>query len=387
MLTRHGWSAVALAAALVAGGRVVAVVELYVMGASIAVAVLIALVAARLPLPRLGVERMASPTLAGVGEPLRVELVVRNEGSRGTPRLLLWEPVGDEGGAPMLAPRLAPSASAGAGYRVPTERRGELLLGPLQVERLDPLGLCRRRFSVPGTEEVVVVPPRVPLRFPVAGQGGLLGQHLAARALGRSGTEFHSQRAYVPGDDTRRINWKSSARTDSLVVTETRAEGLQRCSVLFDTSDPAYDDDTFERAVVVAASLVAAADEAGVDTRLLTDGVELTGRGLTAAALRRLAAVERGGAPYDERRSGRSEEGLGLLVVVCATAHAARHAASASGRSPDDTVVAVHTGPADLTTSAAALTASTRGRGFVVDASSLEHLQTEWNRLVAGAGA
>jgi uncharacterized protein (DUF58 family) len=386
MPTRHGWSAVALAAGLIAAGRVVAVVELYVIGASLLTAVALALVAARLPLPTLGVDRAASPTLAGVGEPLRVELVVRNTGDRTSPRLLLWEPVGEDGGAPMLTPRLTPGSTAGAGYRVPTERRGQLLLGPLQAERLDPLGLCRRRFEVPGSEEVVVVPPRLAVRFPVAGQGGLLGQRLAARALGRSGTEFHSQRAYVAGDDTRRINWKSSARTDSLVVTETRAEGLRRCTVLLDSSDPAYDDEAFERAVIVAASLVAAADESGVDTRLVADGVELAGRGVTAAALRCLAAIERGGAPHDERRSGRSDEGLGLLVIVCATAHAARRAASAPGRSPDDTVVAVHCGAADITSGAQPLSGLVHGLGFVVDASSLERMQVEWGHLVSGTG-
>lgn len=386
MLTRHGWSAVALAAGLIAAGRVVAVVELYVLGAAIVTVVALALASALRPAPSLGVERTASLGLASVGEPLRVELVVRNRGVRTSPRLLLWEPVGDEGGAPMLAPPIAPGSTAGAGYRVPTDRRGRLVLGPLQGERLDPIGLARRRFEVPGTEEVVVVPPRLPLRFPVAGQGGALGQRLAARALGRSGTEFHSQRAYVVGDDTRRINWKASARTDSLVVTETRAEGLRRCTVLLDTSDPAYDDEAFERAVVVAASVVAAADDAGVDTRLVTDGVELTGRGVTAAALRCLAAVERGGPPHDERRSGRADEGLGLLVIVCATAHAAQRAAAAPGRSPDDTVVAVYCESGDGTPHTASPGAS-RGQGFVVDASTLERLQAEWTHLVSGTGA
>lgn len=387
MLTRQGWSAVALSAGLIAAGRVVAVVELYVIGASIATAAVIAFVSSLRPLPSLGVERTAAPSLAGVGDPLRVEIVVHNRGPRTSPRLLLWEPVGDDGGAPMLAPRIAPASTAGAGYRVPTERRGRLMLGPLQGERLDPLGLSRRRFVVPGTEEVVVVPTRLPLRFPVAGQGGALGQQLAARALGRSGTEFHSQRAYVVGDDTRRINWKASARTDSLVVTETRAEGLRRCTVLLDTSDPAYDDEAFERGVVAAASIVAAADDAGVDTRLVTDGIELTGRGVTAAALRCLAAIERGGPPHDERRSGRADEGLGLLVIICASAHAAQRAASAPGRSPDDTVVAVYCGSDDGGTATPASTVSTRGHGFVVDATTLERLQAEWQLLVSGTGA
>lgn len=382
MLTRQGWSAVVLAVALIAGGRVFAVVELTVMGVAVAVAVTLAIVSAMLPLPLLGVERRPTPSTAAVGEPLRVELVVRNVGTRRSPRLLLWEPVGDDGGAPMLAPPIAPSSSTGVSYRVPTDRRGVLELGPLRAERLDPLGLCRRHFTVPGSEEVVVVPARLPLRHPAVGNAGILGQRLAARALGRTGTDFHSQRDYVAGDDTRRINWKSSARADSLIVTELRDEGLRRCTVMLDTADPAYDDDSFERAVTVAASIVAATDDAGIDTTLVADGTELTGHRVTASAMRLLATVERGGAPIDERRTRRHDDGLGLLVIVCATSHAAQQAAAAPGRSPDDTVIAVHCGGHEITTSG--IDRAHRGRGFVIDASTLERMQAEWNAIVAG---
>ncbi|HAP75683.1 MAG TPA: DUF58 domain-containing protein, partial [Acidimicrobiaceae bacterium] len=202
------------------------------------------------------------------GEPARVDIQVANRGRRRSPRLSLWEPVGDRGGASMqLAPLPADDAVTPAS-RVPTAQRGIVQVGPLRAERADLLGLARRRSVLTGGAEVVVVPERVPLTAPSLESAGALGEFLRTKAMGRSGTEFHSQREYVPGDDVRRINWKSSARSTTLIVREPALETVQRCTVVLDLHRGSYDADGFERAVSAAASVVTAAASAGVNPRL-----------------------------------------------------------------------------------------------------------------------
>ena len=105
MLTRHGWAAVGAACVSFAAGRVFALVEFFVVGAAVAVVVLVALVGATVPFPRLTTSRVAEPPIVEVDEPLRVELTVHNRGRRTTPPLELWEPVGELGGAHMQVDR------------------------------------------------------------------------------------------------------------------------------------------------------------------------------------------------------------------------------------------------------------------------------------------
>ncbi len=378
MPTRHGWATLVAAGASIAIGRVFGLMELFVIGVALAAAVLLAMVVVNRPLPRVEVRRIARPATVSVGEPARVDLQVSNRSSVRTPRLKLWEPVGDKGGAPMQLAPLAAGEAVSAAYRVPTTRRGVVRTGPLRSERTDPLGLCQRITWLAGAGEVMVVPERVPLAFPGAGSTGRLGQHLRMKAFGQTGTEFHSQREYTPGDDLRRINWKSTARVGTLIVRETALEGVQRCVVVLDTFADGYDEDGFERAVTAAASVVAAAAVMGITTRLVAPGIDLRGTDVAPQSLRWLATVAAGGDVVDHTAAGRtSTDGLGLLVVV--TSHPGSRAATAATTSarPDESVVII---------SSMAPTAS--GKGFHVDATSLERLHYGWNQMVLGrAGA
>ena len=115
MPTRHGWATLVAAGASIAIGRVFGLMELFVIGVALAAAVLLAMVVVNRPLPRVEVRRIARPATVSVGEPARVDLQVSNRSSVRTPRLKLWEPVGDKGGAPMqLAPLAAGEAVSAA---------------------------------------------------------------------------------------------------------------------------------------------------------------------------------------------------------------------------------------------------------------------------------
>jgi uncharacterized protein (DUF58 family) len=54
------------------------------------------------------------------------------------------------------------------------------------------------------------------------------------RTLRGSGTDFESLRPYVPGDDIRRVDWKASARRNTLISRNLQVEKGQQVAVLID---------------------------------------------------------------------------------------------------------------------------------------------------------
>jgi uncharacterized protein (DUF58 family) len=375
MITRHGWTAIIAAAACFAIGRVFGLIELYVVGVGIVIALLVAIISVQHRLPPLNVRRIVSPAMVSVGEAARVDIQVANLGRQASPYLQLWEPVGNNGGAPMQLAKLGPGQAAGAAYRVPTARRGLVRIGPLRALRRDVLGLSQRTTTLAGTDEVLVVPHTLTLPFPSVGSSGRLGQHLRMKSWGQTGSEFHSLREYVPGDDIRRINWKASARATALIVRETALEGVRRCTVVLDTTASEYEGNSFEHAVVAAASITASSTHAGVNTRFATSDIDLRGPDVAANALRWLATVEPtiGSAEMSSINAGMMD-GMGLLVVVTGSASSVAAAEVRASANQDETLVVV---------CATEYVASSR---FVVDATTLEAMVASWSTLILGSG-
>lgn len=388
MLTRGGWGAIALAAAAFAIGRVFGIVELFVLGAGVLGALVVAVLTVLARPPRLVVRRLVEPSTVQAGDAARVDLQVANAGTRRSPVLQLWEPVGGSGGATMNLAPLRPHERSSAAYRVPTHRRGVVRVGPMRARRRDVLGLASRTFVLPGSGELLVMPRHTPVRFTLGGSAGRLGDHLRLRAYGQSGSEFHSLRGYVVGDDLRRISWKASARSNDLIVKETALEGVKRCTVVLDTDptgdapgagrrpgpdvDPEFEsggDAAFERAVSAAASLVTGAAASGLTTRLIARDLDLRGHEVAPQALRWLATVQPGDAAGGALPSLRAGEGMGIVVVVTTAPDSACTAAVRAALSPEDTLVVV-------------ATTSTSGRErFVVDASSDDGFFHSWGQL------
>lgn len=374
MITRHGWSAIVASVACFAIGRVFGLIELYVVGVGIVIAILVSIISVQRRLPPLNVRRIVSPSMVSVGEPARVDIQLANLGRQASPYLQLWEPVGHNGGAPMQLARLGPGQAASAAYRVPTTRRGLIRTGPLRALRRDVLGLSQRSTTLAGTEEVLIVPRTISLPFPSVGSSGRLGQHLRMKSWGQTGTEFHSLREYQRGDDIRRINWKASARSTALIVRETALEGIRRCTVVLDTNAAEYVRDSFEHAVIAAASITASSAHTGVNTRFVTHDVDLRGPDVEANTLRWLATVEpvENSPEMASMNSGMSE-GMGLLVVVTGSSSSAAAANLRAATGQDETLVVV---------CATEFSASSR---FVVDATSSEALIASWSVLIVGS--
>lgn len=376
MLTRSGWGAIALAFAAFVIGRVFGIIELYVLGVGVASALLVAVVTLSGRQPRLSVRRLVEPSTVQAGDAARVDIQIANAGGRRTPVLQLWEPVGSTGGATMNLAPLRPRERSTAAYRLPTSSRGVVRVGPMRARRRDVLGLASRTFVVPGASELLVMPRHTPARFALGGSSGRLGDHLRLRAHGQSGSEFHSLREYVQGDDLRRISWKASARSNDLIVKETALEGVKRCTVVLDTDVGGYDAEGFERAVSAAAGLVTGAAAAGLTTRMVALDTDLRGHDVAHMALRWLATAQPGAHAGGVMPPLKSGEGLGIVTVVTSSASSRCAGTIAASLGPEETMVVVATQS----------TASSRGTRFVVDATSDDAFAASWAALTGSFG-
>ena len=315
--TRQGIVVAVAAVLAVVGGRLFGVIELYLIGAALALATLIGWLVVYFRRPRVEVHRWIRPSVLTAGDVGRVEVLVEQIGRGRSPGFELIEPVGENRTARMAVAPLAPDAQVSAGYRIPTERRGVLTIGPLTAVRHDVLGLARSVVEVAGTEEVLVAPRAHLLDMPSLGHG-VLGRHLLALAQRLGPGDFHSLRDYVDGDEPRSIHWRASARSEELKVRQDTVEGLRRCVVLLDQHAPPGDAgaEAFERAVTAAASVVHSADRAGLTTRFVTtDGADIRGPDVAAQTLHHLARIGisvRESYPVERDPA----EGLGLVIAI-----------------------------------------------------------------------
>lgn len=223
--------------------------------------------------PRLSVQRRLEVRRGVVGEPARAMLLVTNLGSRPNPAATIQEPVGDDFRNLILAvPTLAAGASDEQTYDLPTDRRGVLVLGPARVRRDDPFGLVTWSQELSGSEKFWVHPRT--LRLPALPSGRRRDLEGPASNAAMQGTaQFHSLREFVRGDDRRHIHWRSSLRTGTIMVAEHVDVTRPKTTVVLDVQTDHWDDDSFERGVSIAASVLVSTIERGFPVRLLaTDG-------------------------------------------------------------------------------------------------------------------
>ena len=320
MLTRQGFVLLVAGVVAVVIGRVFGVIELFVIGAGCFAAVVAALAYVHLRRPRVEATRWIHPAVLVAGDTGRVDLHLHHRGALRSAAFVLSESVrrtmGADHAARLPIDPMARDQHSTTGYSLPSAVRGVIVLGPLEAELRDPLGIARTTSMAAGTDEVVVAPRAFTLDIPQLGQGAL-GNALLDKARRLGPGEFHALREYLDGDEPRSIHWKASARSDSLMVKEYTVEGLHRCTVVFDASPGAHSDAAaFERGVTAAASLVSSAVRAGLSTRFVTSGgIDLRGPEVGIHTSRVLARIEPSPAPMAvlDRETG---DGLGLTVVI-----------------------------------------------------------------------
>jgi uncharacterized protein (DUF58 family) len=225
------------------------------------------------------VSRQVFPVRVARGETAVALLTIRNNSTRRHQRITARERIGDRV-IPVRVGMLPASGAVEARCQLPTDRRGNIEIGPLSWDRVDPLGLLGRGATLPGTA-MLHVHPAVHL-FPLGAAARMAHGDKARTDLAPEGSiTFHTLREYVPGDDLRRIHWRASAHRGELMVRQNIDVTPPRSTVLLVTDPDCYaDPDDFEHAVDVAASAAVNGLREGQAVALwTTSGLRLLGNG------------------------------------------------------------------------------------------------------------
>jgi len=317
MVTPNGATLLALAvvcyAVGVAGGYSVFVGVAAGGAALLAIAAVLVVVR-----PRVAVRRTVVPDRATVGETVLGRLVAISVARLVSPGFVVIDRIGDRTVEVAVGP-LQPGARKTIHYPIQTDRRGRLTLGPLTVERRDPLGLFRLAQQR-GGQDVLWVHPRVHALRPLPVGDVLDYEGRVSDPAPRGSVTFSSLREYEPGDDPRRIHWKSTARRGLLMVKEHVDTSEPRTTVVLDTRVEIFEAGTFNEAVELAASVVVASERTGhpVALHVLGEDADELRRAGARTVLDRFAAAE--------TRAGdvvglldtveRAEPGGGLVVIT-----------------------------------------------------------------------
>ncbi|MFI1371650.1 DUF58 domain-containing protein [Streptomyces longwoodensis] len=278
------------------------------------------------PVRRLLLTR-SGDTAVRLGETADVTLTITNPTGRPLRARLrdAWPPSSWQPGTEIEASRHRVTVPAGERRRVTTRlrptRRGDRHADRVTLRSYGPLGLFARQGThrVPWT--VRVLPPFTSRKHLPSKLARLRELDGRTSVLTRGeGTEFDSLREYVPGDDTRSIDWRATARQSALAVRTWRPERDRHILLVLDTGRTSAgrvgDAPRLDAALDAALLLAALASRAGdrVDllaydrrVRALVQGrtardvlpslvdamaglepalVETDARGLTATALR-----------------------------------------------------------------------------------------------------
>ncbi|MGA5038582.1 DUF58 domain-containing protein [Streptomyces capoamus] len=236
-----------------------------------------------------------------------------------------WPPSSWQPGTETEASRHRLTVPAGERRRVTTRlhptRRGDRRSDRVTIRSYGPLGLFSRQgtHKVPWT--VRVLPPFTSRRHLPSKLARLRDLDGRTSVLTRGeGTEFDSLREYIPGDDTRSIDWRATARQSAVAVRTWRPERDRHILLVLDTGrtsagrvgDAPRLDASMDAALLLAALASRAGDRVALlaydrRVRALVQGrsagdvlpslvtamatlepelLETDARGLTAAALR-----------------------------------------------------------------------------------------------------
>ena len=125
--------------------------------------------------------------------------------------------------------KLPPKTTESIVYQLKPKERGEYHFGSLNVYAHSPLGLVAKRFTFDNHAMVPTYPSFKQLRkFELLNINNTL-QDYGIKKIRRIGhtMEFEQIKDYVLGDDLRTINWKATAKKNSLMVNQFQDEKSQ----------------------------------------------------------------------------------------------------------------------------------------------------------------
>ncbi len=177
------------------------------------------------------------PSSFSQGRPAEFTIRWRNSGRR-VARLIVREtrPTLLGAGLPPRRVRLGPGNELAERQTARPVLRGRERAGWFAVRSVGPIGLGQRQGRLEAPWDVTVYPS---LPTPHARASIAEAAHRPEVGSGRTrrlgeGSQFESLRGWVPGDETRHIDWKATARRQRLIVREYEEERRQQIMLVLD---------------------------------------------------------------------------------------------------------------------------------------------------------
>lgn len=193
--------------------------------------------------------------------------------------------------------KIPPGRSQHTSYRYAFATRGLHRFDGPRLSTKFPFALFRKSREEPLPAEVLVYPALADASDLVSGRRVGRGEAPAGRS--GHGEDFYAVREFRPGDDSREIHWKSSARVGRLMLREREDAAMRRVVIYLDNRIPEPETldarRAVERAISRAAVLATYYVDRGFRVRLVTRTTQVgegAGRGHLRAILRALALLE-----------------------------------------------------------------------------------------------
>ncbi|NNC83808.1 MAG: DUF58 domain-containing protein [Flavobacteriales bacterium] len=125
--------------------------------------------------------------------------------------------------------RIEENATETLAYHIRPTSRGVYAYGDLQLLVSGPIGLFRRRFTIPASMDCKVYPSIIQMKEFELKAFSRIATSEGVKKLRKMGVsyEFEQINPYVKGDDIRHINWKATARRQELMVNRFETERSQ----------------------------------------------------------------------------------------------------------------------------------------------------------------
>jgi len=208
-----------------------------------------------------------------LGDNLEGDLTIRN-GSRLAARILAVRPVVEEGLSVKLSPSfdqvLRPDSASSSKFEITSLKSGRFRISGFTLAFTDARGLFTGEVNYEQADWVEVYPsvrtktPITPLR-PYGG-----GPEVSRK--GPAGMDYAGVRQYTPGDEYHRIEWKATARLQTLMVKEFHPETHAVLQILIDAGrtmqEKSYVGTRLDEALAISQllveSAVGSADRVGI---------------------------------------------------------------------------------------------------------------------------
>jgi uncharacterized protein (DUF58 family) len=177
--------------------------------------------------------------------------------------------------APVYVPYVPHRSSVTQHVEITFPRRGRYTQEGFRVSSKFPFGFVRKSHEVPTKQEILVLPNIQPTEefYEIL---PMIGGEIESLYKGR-GNDLYAIRDYQEGDSARHVDWKASAKAQTVKVREFTREDERRLVLVFDSRLPHTESSLlakFEKAVSFCACLAWHFYEIDAHLQFLTDGFE-----------------------------------------------------------------------------------------------------------------